>query len=172
MLVEIYIEALLVDEEQRIGFWSCGLEAFQTTLQRFLRGTLFRNQGSEPMNRTWLVPSLFAVAGAIVLSGCDGGYFEPHPVMKADCQAQAGRVNADGVIELDDPVPCQNTIDRKGPRSFAITPEIEVLMRVIEDTEYLRDAGMWANCDPASTYQKKDASKCNAPAISIGVSEL
>ncbi len=123
------------------------------------------------MNKPWIVVGLIAVAAAIVLSGCDGGYFEPHPVMKADCQDQAGRVNADGVIELEDPVHCENTIDRQESGSFAITPEIEVLLRVIEDTEYLRDAGMWANCDPASTYPRKDPNKCKFTHVEIAVED-
>ena len=42
----------------------------------------------------------------LVLSGCDSDYFESHPVMEADCVTQAGRVNEDGEIEMDDPVPC------------------------------------------------------------------
>ncbi len=57
-------------------------------------------------------------------------------------------------IEWNDPVPCGQSDDTSGSasRSFPVTEESEILMRVIEETEYLRTAGFWANCDPASSY--------------------
>lgn len=110
---------------------------------------------------------------ALILSGCSSDYFEPPPVMKADCVTQAGRVNKDGEIEMEDPVPCEqpNAALEPASGSFPVTREMEPLLRALEQSEGLRDAGMWAHCDPASTYPSKDPSKCNVTHIAIGVND-
>jgi|GEM_PF-4609039 len=95
------------------------------------------------MNRTWIALGLVAVSGTIILSGCDGR--KP--------SALIAETNAD-TAETDS----------------HFSPDIEVVdiaLRAIKDTEYLRDAGMWANCDPASTYPRKDPSKCNVGYIEL-----
>jgi len=113
---------------------------------------------------------LLAMA-VLVLCGCSSDYFEPHPVIEADSQDQAGCVNADGEIVWDDPEQCEGAIDRQSSGSFPVTPEINALVRALEESLEYRDAGMWANCDPASTYPDKDPSKCNVTHIAIGVDD-
>jgi hypothetical protein len=98
------------------------------------------------MNKSWIVAGLFAVAGTIVLTGCDGG---SRPAVVTETKSEAGRVNVNGETEWDGP------------------PDLEFFLRVIKETEYLRNAGMWANCDPASTYPRKDPTKCNVTHIEL-----
>jgi hypothetical protein len=50
-------------------------------------------------------------------------------------------------------------------RSQAIS-DADKIMEIVNTVESGL-AAQWANCDPASTYPKKDSVKCNAGAISI-----
>ena len=115
----------------------------------------------------------FLAMAILFLCGCSSDYFEPHPVMEADCQSQAGRIDEAGETVWSDPVPCEQAIDTSEPTSgsFPVTREMEPLLRALEQSEGLRDAGIWAHCDPASTYPNKDPSKCNVPHIAIGVAD-
>ncbi len=92
--------------------------------------------------------------------------------MEAGCVNQAGRVNANGEIEMEDPVPCeQNDSSKPTSGSFPVTKEMEPLLRALKQSARYRDAAMWAHCDPASTYPNKDPGKCKVAQIAIGVDD-
>lgn len=118
------------------------------------------------------VVRIYLVVFGLILGGCSGDYFEPNPVVRADCQDKVGRVNAGGV-EMEAPVSCSQSDAATVPESgsFPVTKEMAALLRVVRQSERFRDAGMWAHCDPSSTYPDKDPRLCVNSSISIAVDD-
>lgn len=114
---------------------------------------------------------MYLILFGLILGGCSSDYFEPNPVIRADCQDLVGRVNADGEIEMEDPVPCNqfNTASVPESGSFPVTAEMAALLRMVKQSNRFRDAGMWAHCDPSSTYPDKEPSLCADSMMSIAV---
>jgi hypothetical protein len=77
-----------------------------------------------------------------------------------------------GAVVFQSTRPSQNSAAApKSSEPIEVTEEIEILMRSLQESQGMRDAGMWANCDPASTYPRKDPNKCNVTHVEIAVED-